>query len=310
MSEEFVKHLSELYRLSKDETDAILNPNPDSLKKLSIEKLVAIYGEIVEKAFEKLKDSCYEYFTYDADGQELDDYIIYEVCLKRHLPIKMKTLIKYLSGDLKLLEKAIRNVLMSNPEGKKKLERLIASKKADIDKRIKIILKEIEYQHELEIMDYIKININTCDTRFINFNKIDIKEYLNNMLKFFKNKYEPEIVALIKTTMGIDLEIISDYKGIVKSVLRELEKELNVSIIASKDGEEEISTDTDFNKYRHIVSVMVEERLWRELKEATHIEEISVVDFTNIDDDEVEEYTAWVVWKPRKNPESAVKAVG
>jgi hypothetical protein len=310
MSEEFVKHLSELYRLSKDETDAILNPNPDSLKKLSIEKLVAIYGEIVEKAFEKLKDSCYEYFTYDADGQELDDYIIYEVCLKRHLPIKMKTLIKYLSGDLKLLEKAIRNVLMSNPEGKKKLERLIASKKADIDKRIKIILKEIEYQHELEIMDYIKININTCDTRFINFNKIDIKEYLNNMLKFFKNKYEPEIVALIKTTMGIDLEIISDYKGIVKSVLRELEKELNVSIIASKDGEEEISTDTDFNKYRHIVSVMVEERLWRELKETTHIEEISVVDFTNIDDDEVEEYTAWVVWKPRKNPESAVKAVG
>jgi hypothetical protein len=310
MSEEFVKHLSELYRLSKDETDAILNPNPDSLKKLSIEKLVAIYGEIVEKAFEKLKDSCYEYFTYDADGQELDDYIIYEVCLKRHLPIKMKTLIKYLSDDLKLLEKAIRNVLMSNPEGKKKLERLIASKKADIDKRIKIILKEIEYQHELEIMDYIKININTCDTRFINFNKIDIKEYLNNMLKFFKNKYEPEIVALIKTTMGIDLEIISDYKGIVKSVLRELEKELNVSIIASKDGEEEISTDTDFNKYRHIVSVMVEERLWRELKETTHIEEISVVDFTNIDDDEVEEYTAWVVWKPRKNPESAVKAVG
>jgi hypothetical protein len=311
MSKEFVKHLSELYKLSEDETNAILNPNPDSLRKIPTKKLVAIYGDIIEKAFEKLEDSCYEYYTYyDEYGQEISDYDLDEECLKRQLPVKIENLINYLSDDLKSLEKAIRDVLMSNPGGKKKLERLIASKKASIDKRIKIMLKEIEYGYELADMDYLKINIDTNNTRFVNFNKIDIKEYLNHMLKFFKDKYEPEIVALIKTTMGIDLEIISDYKGIAESVLRELEKELNVSIIASKDGEEEISTDNDFNKYRHIVSVMVKERLWRELKESTHIEEISVVDFTNIDDGEIDEFTAWVVWKPRKSRETTAKTVG
>jgi hypothetical protein len=55
---------------------------------------------------------------------------------------------------------------------------------------------------------------------------------------------------------------------------------------------------------------MVKERLWRELKESTHIEEISVVDFTNIDDGEIDEFTAWVVWKPRKSRETTAKTVG
>jgi hypothetical protein len=309
--EKFVKVLSKVYELSKDETDAILSHNPDLLKKISTEKLLVIYEKIIERAFEKLEDSCYEQYTdYDEYGDEIVEYELNEECLKRNLPVKVKTLVSYLDDNMKALEKAIRNVLMSSPRSKRELKKLIADKKVHINRRIKLMLKEIEYEYELMDMDYLKIDIDTSNTSFISFNKIDIKEYLNHILKFFKNEYEPEIVALIKTTtMGIGLKIISDYNGVVESVLRGLEKELNTSILVSSDEEEEdmmeITTDikTYRDKYIDIVSVMVREKLWEELKESTHIKEISVVNFANTDP-EVEEYIAWVAWKPRKSPET------
>jgi hypothetical protein len=309
--EKFLRHLYEVYELSKDETDAILSHNPDSIKKISTEKLLAIYGEIIEKAFEKLEDSCYEYYTYfDEYGQEIDQYELDEECLKRNLPVKVKTLVSYLDDNMKALEKAIRDILMSNSIDRKMLKSLIADKKVHINRRIKLMLKENEYEYELADMDYLSIDMDTLNTSFINLDKIDIKGYLDHMLKFFKNEYEPEIVAMVKTSMGIHAKIISDYNGIVESVLRELEKELDASILVSNDEEEEeimMEVIKDIRRYRDkyidIISVMVKERLWRELKTATPIAEISVVKFI-YRDPEPREYIAWVVWKPHKSSET------
>jgi hypothetical protein len=320
MSEEFVEYLSEQYRLSKYEIDAILNLNPDSLRKLSIEKLVAIYGDIIEEAFKRFEDSC-TYYDYDEDGQIIEAELDIE-CLKRRLPVKIKTLVSYLDDNMKALEKAIRDVLMSNIRGKRKLKRLVADKEAEIDMRIKLMIKEAEYEAEDELMDmdYLHISIAVGDDNTLIIpDNIDIKEYLNHMLKFFKNKYEPEVVALIKN-IGTRAKIISDYNGVVESVLKELEKELNDSIIVSNDEDkEEVMTMSDsINKhrykemihmYRNIISVMVGRRLRSKLETVTTIAGISVVDFTKMDP-EVEEYTAWVVWKPRKSPETTAKTVG
>jgi len=302
---EFVKRLSELYRLSEDETNAILNPNPDLLKKISTEKLIAIYGDIIEEAFKRFEDSC-TYYDYDEDGEIIEAELNIE-CLKRNLPVKVKTLVSYLDDNMKALEKAIRDVLMSNKlGGKRKLKRLVADKKAEVDRRIRLMMKEAEYDVEYELMDmdYLHISISVGDDNtFIITGNIDVKEYLNYVLKFFKNKYEPEVVALIKK-IGTRVKIISDYNGIVESVLRELEKELNDSIIVSNDEDEyevKMMMNDSINKqrykekihmYENIISVMVGRRLQSELEAAG----ISVADFTKMDP-ESEEYTAWVVWR-------------